>query len=182
VTVTGCEWIPKQVRTGGVSGPVHQEWRLEVAFNCDAEPLRMAAMLVNWEAGALHHVRPSPAAEHEATYRINFFPYDWSSAEDVQINAMGSRIAVHCPELTREPNVFARPLVEVGQTTATGAILDLVDLAATGWVAQVALFAKSDTKKDRTRWRLQCPGDEEQGSYDFLWSGRRSGTVQLHDR
>jgi hypothetical protein len=179
VVVSRCEWISKPVRTGGPSGPVHQEWRLEIGLKCDAEPIRLAAMLIDRHAGELHHVRPSPDAVMEATYRLDFFPYDWNDDDGVQVNAMGSRVAVHSRELTREPNLSVRPLVEVGATFTTGVVSDLVDLASTGWVAQVALFAQSDTKKDRTRWHVRTGQGDDAGVYGFLWSGLRSGSVSL---
>jgi hypothetical protein len=182
VVVTRYEWIPKPVRTLGVSGPVHQEWRVEIGFRCDAQPIRLAAMLINPDAGELHYVRPSPDAVSEATYRVDFSPYDWHGSEDVQINAMGSLMAVESRALTREPNLSARPLVGVGETLTTGVVTDLVALADSGWLAQVAMFAQSDTKKDRTRWHVRCPGRDDAGVYRFLWSGRRAGRVSQSER
>jgi hypothetical protein len=51
-------------------------------------------------------------------------------------------------------------------------------IADTDWVCQVALFAAADTVKDRTRWRLRGKAPESH-PYGFLWTGRRSGAVQV---
>ena len=182
VVVTRCEWIPKAVRTGGISGPLHQEWTLEIGLRCEEQPVRLAAMLLNREAGQLQHVRASPDAGNDATYRIHFFPYDWHNSDDVQVNVEGTLLAVESHALTREPNMSARLLVEVGDRLTTGAVVDVVSLADSGWVAQVALLAQSDTKKDRTRWHIRCPGQDQAGIYEFLWSGRRTGHLLLGER
>jgi len=45
----------------------------------------------------------------------------------------------------------------------------------------VALIARSDTRNDRTRWRVTAPIDRD-GTYGFFATGRRSGYTRTQDR
>jgi len=51
----------------------------------------------------------------------------------------------------------------------------------TGPLWQVALIARSDTRKARTRWRVTAPIDRD-GTYGFFATGRRSGYARTQDR
>lgn len=45
----------------------------------------------------------------------------------------------------------------------------------------VALIARSDTRNNRTRWRVTAPIDGN-GTYGFFATGRRSGATRTQDR
>jgi len=51
----------------------------------------------------------------------------------------------------------------------------------TGPLWQVALIARSDTRKDRTRWRVTAPIDRD-CTYGFFATSRRPGYTRTQDR
>src|SRR3954451_22791619 len=92
LVVESVDWTSKAVRTGGPSGPVHDEWALSVRVRCDA-PARAVAFLdldgIRW------HARDwARRAEHVAELGVSLIPYDWEHTEKVQINTADGGIRV----------------------------------------------------------------------------------------
>jgi hypothetical protein len=177
VVVTRVEWVAEARRTHIPPAPTRNLWRLEIDLSCESSPVRAAAMLVaDAELSYTRGWADQPSSV--VAYKIHFFPFDWDNSDDVQINIMGIRSAITSSLLKFEPRQAVRLLVSVGDTIRTGVVEDLVEFLDSGWTAQVALIAKSDTKNDRTRWHIRGNLGSA-GPYAFLSSGRRSGQTRL---
>lgn len=130
--------------------------------------------------GRLLHTRGwADGPEHTVTYAVDFFPYDWDHSDDFQVSIGGGiQAAITARSLKLEPQHAVTPLVAVGDTLTTGAVVDLLRVEDAELVPQVALVARSDTKNVQTRWHIWTPMNAP-GPYAFLATGRRSGWVPL---
>ena len=157
---------------------MHDQWHVEVDFVCEDRPVRGAAMLLT--DGLLHHTRGwADRPSTIVTYHVALFPFDHDHSDEVQINInTGIRLAVTSETLKSQPQSTVQPLVRTGDSLTTGSVIDLLAFTDIGWTAQIALFVSGDTKNDRTRWHVRQPLRLEP-PYDFLLTGRRSGTVDL---
>jgi hypothetical protein len=177
IAVTRVEWVTEARRTHIPPAPTHNLWSLEIDFSCESSPVRAAAMLVT-DTELLYARGWADELSSVVAYKIHFFPFDWDNSDDVQIYIGGIRRAVTSSLLKFEPVQAVRVLVKVGDTLRTGVVEDVVEFLDTGWAAQVALIAKSDTKNDRTRWHVRANLGEA-GPYAFMSTGRRSGQTRL---
>jgi hypothetical protein len=146
-------------------------------FVADDDPFRVAAILR--DDRFLRYSRDldrEPALERQV-YRIDVRPYDWDQGDEVGIGILGTGAAVTSSLLRETPQKGVQPLVHVGDGLLTGTVVGVAEFVGLGLVAQIALIAGCDTKKDRTRWRIRGPQPEGH-PYSFLWTGRRSGVVR----
>ncbi len=151
-----------------------------IDLHCAAEEVRAAATLV--DDGCIRHVRGwADGPAHWVSYTVNFSPQDADRSEEVCVSTGGElRRWVTSRQLRAEPHRAVDLLVAAGDTFMTGTVVDLFRIGEVGPVWQVAVIAKSDTKKVRTRWHVTAPIDCR-GAYGFLATGRRSGFVRLPD-
>ena len=177
VTVARVEWLSTAARRRKPPAPLEEQWRLEMEFVADDDPFRVAAILR--DDRFLRYSRDldrEPALERQV-YRIDVRPYDWDQGDEVGIGILGTGAAVTSSLLRETPQKAVQPLVHVGDALLTGTVVGVAEFVGLGLVAQIALIAGCDTKKDRTRWRIRGPQPEGH-PYSFLWTGRRSGVVR----
>jgi hypothetical protein len=178
IEVTRVEWVADAFRRQIPPAPLFYRWRLEIDFLSEGLPVRLAAVL---RAGSTlrysRELEHDPPAERQR-YRINVHPYDWDRGDEVGIGVQGTGASVTSARLKADPRAVVQPLVGTGERLWTGTVVDVADFEDLGLVAQVALIAAQDTKKDRTRWRIRSEPPEGH-AYTFLWSGRRSGVAAV---
>ena len=175
--VEGVEWTSKAVRTGGISGPLHDEWALFVRFACEV-PFRAAAFMD--ADGTRHYARDwARHPERVAELSVHFRPYDWDNNDDVQVMAGGIRVAFESASLKTDPVATTTVDVTPGSSGYTGEPLTILTIPEVGASLGVLLVRSTDTKGDRTRWRLRHDHVDGLGEFSFLASGRRSGRVSL---
>jgi hypothetical protein len=89
------------------------------------------------------------------------------------------RVYVESAALKTDPAAMSTVDVEAGMSGYTGVPMSILRAPDVGVSVGVLLVRSTDTKADRTRWRVR---DEHIGSlkdFSFLASGRRSGAAQL---
>ncbi len=166
-----------QTTTGGPSGPLHNEFTLSVRVQCDA-PARAVAFL---DVGGIRwHARDwARRAEHVAALTVSFFPDDWENTDRVQSSAAdgGIRVQVDSAALKVDPVATTRLDVRPGTYGFTGVPMSI--LSVPGVALGVLLIRSTDTKADRTRWRVR---DEHVGAlaeFSFLATSDRAGQTAL---
>lgn len=176
--VAGVEWTSKAVRTGGPSGPLHDEWALTLRFECEM-PLRAAAFM---DSKTIRFYARDWARHSEtvAELKVRFQPYDWERTNDVQIVAGGGiRAAVESASLKTDPVAATTVDVAPGAVGFTGDPLTVLGIPDIGASLGVLLVRSTDTKGDRTRWRVRDEHAEDLGNFSFLSTGRRAGWTSL---
>jgi hypothetical protein len=179
LVVESVDWIPKVVRTGGPSGPLHEEWGLAIRVQCDA-PARGVAFLdldgIRW------HARDwARRAARIAELRVSFQPYDWEHTDEVQIitTAGGIRVGVESTALKVDPVGSTSVDVEVGTSGHTGVPMSILRVPDVGVSLGVLLVSSTDTRADRTRWRVRDEHVDGLGEFSFLAAGDRSGRAEV---
>ena len=177
--VESVDWTSKVVRTGGPSGPLHDEWALSVRLNCDA-PARAVAFLDH--DGVRRHARDwARRAERVAELRVSFDPYEWEDTDKVQINtaAGGIRVQVESAALKADPVATTTVDVEPGMPVFTGVPIRILSIPDVGIALGVLLVRSTDTKADRTRWRVRDEHADSLGEFSFLSAGERAGQTRV---
>jgi hypothetical protein len=175
--VEGVEWISRVVRTGGISGPLHDEWALSVRFMCE-EPFRAAAFM-DADETRLYSRDWARHSEPVAELGVHFAPYDWDNNDEVQVMAGGIRVAFESAPLKTDPVATTHVDVTPGLSGYTGEPLTILRIPEVGAALGVLLVRSTDTKGDRTRWRLRDEHVDGLGDFSFLATGRRSGWASL---
>lgn len=175
--VERLEWTSKVVRTGGISGPVHDEWALSVRFACE-EPFRAAAF-VDADGTRLYSRDWARHAEAVAELNVHYAPHDWDNSDDVQVMAGGIRVAFVSASLKTNPVTTTLVTVTPGSSGHTGEPMTILRISEVGASLGVLLVRSPDTKRDRTRWRLRDEHVDGLGDFSFLATGRRSGSAPL---
>lgn len=175
--IEAVEWTPKSVRTGGPSGPLHEEWALAVRFGCQ-QPFRGAAY-IDSEKMRFYSRDWARRAERAAVLNVQFQPYGWDTSSDVQVVAGGVRVAVESAPLKADPVAATVLALKAGDEGYTGEPLTVLRIPPLGAAVGVVLVRSTDTRGDRTRWRVRGTHVDGLGGYEFLASGRRSGWTPL---
>ena len=178
LVVESVDWTSKVVRTGGPSGPLHVEWALSVRVKCDA-PVRAVAFLDR--AGVRRHARDwARRAERVVDLRVSFFPADWEHTDKVQINtaAGGIRVQVESAALKEDPVATTTLDVEPGMPGYTGVPIRILSISNADIALGVLLVRSTDTKADRTRWRVRDEHAGSLGEFSFLSTGERGGQTR----
>ena len=155
LVVESVDWTSKIVRTGGVSGPLHDEWAISVRLQCDV-PFRGVAFAdvegIRWHARDWAR-RAERIAELDASYS----PYDWGRSDVVQVIAAagGIRVAVESATLKLDPVASTKVDVHSGSPGCTGVPMSILRIPALGISLGVLLVRSTDTRADRTRWRVR---------------------------
>ena len=179
IVVESVEWTQTVVRTGGPSGPRHDEWSLSIRVRCDTPARGMAFLDVD---GRRWHERDwARRAERTAELRVSFQPYDWHHSDMVQIitNGGGIQCGVESAALKLDPVASTRVDVEVGTSGLTGVPLSILGVQDVGASLGVLLLSSTDTKADRTRWRVRDEHIDSLGEFSFLATGGRSGRADV---
>jgi hypothetical protein len=177
--VDSVSWESKVVRTGGPSGPLHDEWTLLVRARCGA-PVR--AMAFPDADGVRWHARDwGRRSERLVELRVSFSPFDWDHSDKVVIGVAdaGIRVSVDSAALKAGPAAMTGVDVEVGTTGHTGVPLSILGIPELGISVGVLLVRSTDTKADRTRWRVRDEHAGGLGEFSFLAAGSRSGSTPL---
>jgi hypothetical protein len=176
--VEGVEWTSTTVRTGGPSGLLHDEWALTVRFEC-VVPFRAAAFM---DSKTIRFYARDWARHSEpvAQLSVHFKP----STGSTRTTSRSSRAA----ESGQQPNSaslktdpVAATMVDVapGAVGYTGDPLTVLRVPEIGASLGVLLVRSTDTKGDRTRWRVRDERAGGLGDFSFLSAGRRSGWISL---
>jgi hypothetical protein len=179
LVVESVDWTSRAVRTGGISGPLHDEWALSLRVRCEA-PARGVAFL-DFD-GVRRHARDwARLAERVADLRVSFVPVDWRHTDKVQINtaAGGIRVQVESAALKSDPVATTTLDVEPGMLGFTGVPIRIFSIADVGVALGVLLVRSTDTKADRTRWRVRDEHADGLGEFSFLSTGERGGQTQV---
>jgi hypothetical protein len=119
-------------------------------------------------------------SEPVAQLSVHFKPYDWEHTDDVQIMAGGGiRAAVESASLKTDPVAATMVDVAPGAVGYTGDPLTVLRFPEIGASLGVLLVRSTDTKGDRTRWRVRDEHAGGLGDFSFLSAGRRSGWISL---
>ncbi|MFD7161013.1 hypothetical protein ACFV9C_40965 [Kribbella sp. NPDC059898] len=177
ITIEGVEWTSKVVRTGGPSGLLHDEWSLSIRFACDL-PFRAAAFLDS--DGVRQYARDwARHAEQIATLNVTFNPYDWLRSDEVQLTAGGIRATFESAALKTNPISATTVHIATGASSHTGVPLTVLTIPEAGASLAVLPVRSTDTKGNRTRWRLRDKHTQALGNFAFLTTGHRSGQLHL---
>jgi hypothetical protein len=172
--IGAVDWTSQAVRTGGPSGPLRDERVLTVRFDCEV-PFRAAAFM---DSKTIRFYARDWARHSEpvAELGVHFRPYDWDLTDDVQIMAAGRiRAAVESASLKTDPVGATIVQVAPGDVGYTGDPLTVLTIPEIGASMGVLLVRSTDTKGDRTRWRVRDDHAGDLGDFSFLSTGRRSG-------
>lgn len=171
-------WSSRVVRTGGASGPLHEEWAISVGVECDV-PVRGVAFAdiegVRW------HARDwARRAELVAQLDVSFAPYDSAHSDVVQVSAAagGVRLSASSAALKSDPVATAMVDVEPGTPGWTGVPVGVLKVPAPGLSLGVLLVRSTDTRANLTRWRVRDEHTSGLGGFAFFATGQRSGRVQ----
>jgi hypothetical protein len=119
-------------------------------------------------------------SEPAAELSVHFAPYDWdNNNDDVQVMAGGIRAAFESASLKIDPVATTHVDVTPGSSGYTGEPLTILMIPEVGASLSVLLVRSTDTKGDRTRWRLRDEHADGLGDFSFLATGRRSGWASL---
>ena len=100
--------------------------------------------------------------------------------DKVQINtaAGGIRVQVESAALKDDPVAATTLNVEPGMTGHTGVPIRILGIPSAGVALGVLLVRSSDTKADRTRWRVRDDHVDSLGEFSFLSTGKRGGQTR----
>jgi hypothetical protein len=112
---------------------------------------------------------------------IVFSPCDWAHSDVVQVNAAdgGIRLNVTSSALKSDPVAATALHVEPGVSGWTGVPVRLLTVPRIELVLGVLLVCSTDTRTDRTRWRVRAELIPGLGEFTFLATGQRSGQHPL---
>lgn len=176
LVVADAIWTPKTVRTRGVSGPLHQEWRLLVRFECKV-PSR-ALVYLDSEGVRRHSRRWARRASTLMDLEIVFMPWDWENSDVVTISAEET-VQVESAELKEDP--VAATVVEVAEGSAgsTAAPMTVLTIPSVGVELGILAVVSTNTRANRTSWRVREEYAEGLGDFDFFASGRTRGELPV---
>lgn len=179
VAVEAASWSSKVVRTGGISGPLHEEWAFSLRVTCGV-PVRGVAFAdiggVRW------HARDwARRAANVVQLGVAFSPFDWAHSDIVGVNAAdgGIRFSVKSSDLKSDPVAGTTVDVELGASGWTGVPMTVLTVPSVGLAVGVLLVCSADTRADRTRWRVRDEHIPGLAGFAFIATGRRSGQHQL---
>lgn len=179
LVVQDVEWIPQVVRTGGINGPLHDEWSVVFRLSSPEANVRTAVYVESddtriFDKETLRH------AIQGFTLQLRFLPYDWSTSSLFWIGSRhGSGVRVHDPSLKTDLRAGIKATVSRGEVVETGKPVPLVVHAASGTTLGIVAVASSDTQEDRMRWRVRQTVDGPVSDHRYLNSGRAVGAESI---
>ena len=176
LTVEAVTWTPTTVRTGGIPGPLHQEWRLLVRLACEL-PARAVVYL---DAGGVrrHSRRWGRRAERAMELEVGFMPWDWGTSDDVRVSA-DEVVEVESAELKHDPVAATVMGVASGSVGSTGVPMTILTIPSVGVELGVLAVASTETTANRTSWRVRDEYVTGLGEFDFLAVGRTRGKLDI---
>lgn len=110
---------------------------------------------------------------------VSFFPEGREHTHKVQITAAdgGIGVQVDSAALKLDPVSASTLDVHAGTVGATGVPLSILRVPDAGAVLGVLLIRSTDTRADRTRWRVRDEHVGGLGDFSFLATSQRAGRV-----
>ena len=146
-------------------------------FVCEV-PFRAAA-LIDSEKMRFYARDWARHSQPVAELSVHFKPYDWDHTDDVQVMAGGIRTAFKSASVKADPVAATTLGVATRSLGYTGDPLTVLRIPEVDASLGVLLVRSTDTKGDRTRWRLRDEHVEGLRDFSFLSGGRRSGWAPL---
>ena len=170
------EWLSKTVTTDPPRYTPHTEWALALTLAAPT-PIQVAVFLRHGRDTAWG-LRPGPASA-EVELRGDFFPLDWTRADDVQVNFGWQRITVTDSELKSDPR--ERVVVTAPAAVETGEVFAVAEVPAHGIILEALPIVEVDTEHRRQdRWRIKPEFSASLPEQLLpLTSGRQSGVSRI---
>lgn len=170
-----ADWLPKTVTTEPPRYIPHTEWKLALKLKA-ARPVRAAVFLTRGRETAWG-LRPHEAAT-EIELSASFFPYDWASSDEVQVNFEWKLAAVTDPALKSDPRDVVK--VTVPTTSETGEVFQVAELPGHAITLAALAIVDRDTETRRLdRWRITPELATNLPEHLVpLTSGRQSGVIR----
>jgi hypothetical protein len=170
------EWLPKTVTTEPPKYIAHTEWTLALRVMA-ATPVRAAVFLTrgpDTEWG----LRPDEAAT-EIVLPASFFPHDWSSSDEVQVNFGWRMATVTDPALKSDPREVVK--VTAPTTAETGEVFQVAELPPHAiTLAAIAIVDRDIERRRLDRWRIKPElASKLPEQLAPLTSGHQSGVVRV---
>jgi hypothetical protein len=168
------EWSSKIVRTGGVSGPLHEEWSVRFTLSSPEGRVR-AAVWVETAERRLFDKGLLRKATSQLDFAISLRPWDWETSDAMWMGtAHPTGVYVDDPALKADPR-SALTVAARGTALSTGRPVSLLHHTASDTTLGIVVVRSSDTRTDRTRWRLKQPAYGALLDHTYLNSGRAAG-------
>lgn len=174
VTVDGLDWAEKHVRTGGINGPIHSEWKLQLRFVASA-PVRCAIYLQQWfDSGLVRSFDKATLRLARREFRLNLalFPTAWERSTGFSINHLG--VPIEDSRLHHDVRETLELGVSSGKRFSTARPVPLLNHVESQTCLGIIAVASADTLVDRMRWRLKDDRPQIAG-HDYLRHGRATG-------
>ncbi|MCE1174549.1 MAG: hypothetical protein LWW77_08090 [Propionibacteriales bacterium] len=174
LTLDAVEWASKTVRSGGVSGPLHEEWSVRFTLSSLEAPVR-AAVYVETAGRRFFDKESLRRSTQRLDLAISLRPWDWAASDAIWIGT-GHPTGVHVedPALKADPR-SALTVADSGIALSTGRPIALLHHPASDTTLGIVVVRSSDTRADRTRWRLKEPARGRLHDHTYLNSGRAAG-------
>jgi hypothetical protein len=154
----------------------HEEWRLVCTL---VAPVAIRVVSMFRLDGRTYWGLQDDPASPEATLDVAFFPSDWTSSDEVQVNFGYSRRAV---VTDRSLKLDPRDVVGVAvpATVRTGVPFEIARLPRHGMTLSALALAASDTETRRShRWVIRPDVIRSlPAAFATLGEGRQSGVLQ----
>ena len=109
---------------------------------------------------------------------IVFIPWDWENSDVVTISAEET-VRVESAELKEDP--VASTVVEVarGSVGSTAVPMTVLTIPSVGVGLGILAVVSTDTRANRTSWRVREECTDDLGDFAFLASGRARGELPI---
>jgi hypothetical protein len=145
-----ASWASRTVTTDPPRYTPHLEWSLEVALSSTQE-FRTVAFVQHGEE-YWWGLRTAGAGT-QAELSIKFFPHNWQSSDDVQVNVEGHRFTVDDPLLKADPRKVVSVIIPAEANI--GELIRIADLREHDLSFLILAIAGADTEARRlNRWRM----------------------------
>ncbi len=176
MTVASVGWTPKVVRTGGISGPLHDEWRLGVRLESEV-PFRALAYL-DFAGARRYSTRWGHRSGTSIELDVVFMPWDWEASDEVLIRAEEA-VRVQSRELKNDPVAATEVRIAKGRSGSTAVPLTVLAIPSVGVEVGVLAVAATETRARHAAWRVRDEHANGLGSFALLATTRSRGEVPL---
>ncbi len=172
LVVEAVKWGSTSVRSGGVSGPLHDEWTVRICARSKDEPVRAAIYL---ESGAVRYYDKSKfrKASDCLEIEVKFQPWNWASSDYFSIGGWGVR--VEDPALHGDLPAAITMAIGPGEVIRTGTPTPILRHDRSRTTLGLVVVCSADTAVDRMRWRLKPRFAPDLASHSYLQVGSFSG-------
>jgi hypothetical protein len=138
-----ASWASRTVTTDPPRYTPHLEWSLEVALSSTQE-FRIAVFVQHGEE--YWWGLRADGAGTQAELSIKFFPHNWQSSDDFQVDLEGQRFTVHDPLLKADPRKVVSVIIPA--EVSIGELIPVADLREHDLSLLILAIARATSKPD----------------------------------